>query len=404
METWLTYIAALLMAEATAFTFASSGTLASTMANLTGWLGGIAAYVFAPLAFMTFASGIASLGKDRLEGKTIRSTVLWAVLTTALLSAIAAAVTVLFPQAFPVSSTAGGQVGPLMESYKASFDAFKAVSTVSRIFIPVVLLAWMLGAALKPSADVIRPAYTVMNSWSEVMYRIQRTATFFGGFFVYIAGTSVFLNIWQEKTIAAAPALFATIGAAALAVILVVLPLLYAIFTGFKRNPYGIIGRSIASLATGFVSSNIYASALVNESVSRSNLGVQKRFSSTVVPLSIIITRGGTAFVSILSTVTLLKTLGAELNLVSLAAVAAMIAVFSFTSSLSAGFEIFAVSMAALKVLKVETYGAEACLVALLPFLNGVAVMLDSLLANMAASIASVRSRTDAKIPLKETI
>lgn len=392
------------MAGATAYTFSSSTPLLKMMSAATSFLTGVAALLFLVVSFVTIASGTASLRKNRLGGRTVRITIFWAVVTTLILSMLGVILANGIPQIFPVSSSAGGNYTEVLNSFTSSIDALDAGSIIGKFFLPLVFAAFILGAALTPSSDVIRPAYTVMNSFSEAVYRIQRTAAYFGAFYVYVAGTAFFLNIWQEKTAFVSPEPFVALALSVLLVIMVVLPLLYAIFTGFRKNPYGVVGRGLAGLLTAFLSSNIYASSLMGESLSRSNMGIQKRISSTATPLSILIARGGTAFVSTLTTVTLLKTLGAEISTFALVILALTISGLSLVSSFFPGVEIAVVSVFAIRFLNINVYGAEAAIVALLPILNGFAIMIDVLISFMASAIVGARTKTDAKIPLKDTI
>ena len=392
------------MAGATAYTFSSSTPLLKMMSAATSFLTGVAALLFLVVSFVTIASGTASLRKNRLGGRTVRITIFWAVVTTLILSMLGVILANGIPQIFPVSSSAGGNYTEVLNSFTSSTDALDSGSIIGKFFLPLVFAAFILGAALTPSSDVIRPAYTVMNSFSEAVYRIQRTAAYFGAFYVYVAGTAFFLNIWQEKTAFVSPKPFVALALSVLLVIMVVLPLLYAIFTGFRKNPYGVIGRGLAGLLTAFLSSNIYASSLMGESLSRSNMGIQKRISSTATPLSILIARGGTAFVSTLTTVTLLKTLGAEISTFALVILALTISGLSLVSSFFPGVEIAVVSVFAIRFLNINVYGAEAAIVALLPILNGFAIMIDVLISFMASAIVGARTKTDAKIPLKDTI
>ena len=392
------------MAGATAYTFSSSTPLLKMMSAATSFLTGVAALLFLVVSFVTIASGTASLRKNRLGGRTVRITIFWAVVTTLILSMLGVILANGIPQIFPVSSSAGGNYTEVLSSFTSSTDALDSGSIIGKFFRPLVFAAFILGAALTPSSDVIRPAYTVMNSFSEAVYRIQRTAAYFGASYVYVAGTAFFLNIWQEKTAFVSPEPFVALALSVLLVIMVVLPLLYAIFTGFRKNPYGVVGRGLAGLLTAFLSSNIYASSLMGESLSRSNMGIQKRISSTATPLSILIARGGTAFVSTLTTVTLLKTLGAEISTFALVILALTISGLSLVSSFFPGVEIAVVSVFAIRFLNINVYGAEAAIVALLPILNGFAVMIDVLISFMASAIVGARTKTDAKIPLKDTI
>lgn len=392
------------MAGATAYTFSSSTPLLKMMSAATSFLTGVAALLFLVVSFVTIASGTASLRKNRLGGRTVRITIFWAVVTTLILSMLGVILANGIPQIFPVSSSAGGNYTEVLSSFTSSTDALDSGSIIGKFFLPLVFAAFILGAALTPSSDVIRPAYTVMNSFSEAVYRIQRTAAYFGAFYVYVAGTAFFLNIWQEKTAFVSPEPFVALALSVLLVIMVVLPLIYAIFTGFRKNPYGVVGRGLAGLLTAFLSSNIYASSLMGESLSRSNMGIQKRISSTATPLSILIARGGTAFVSTLTTVTLLKTLGAEISTFALVILALTISGLSLVSFFFPGVEIAVVSVFAIRFLNINVYGAEAAIVALLPILNGFAVMIDVLISFMASAIVGARTKTDAKIPLKDTI
>lgn len=392
------------MAGATAYTFSSSTPLLKMMSAATSFLTGVAALLFLVVSFVTIASGTASLRKNRLGGRTVRITIFWAVVTTLILSMLGVILANGLPQIFPVSSSAGGNYTEVLSSFTSSIDALDSGSIIGKFFLPLVFAAFILGAALTPSSDVIRPAYTVMNSFSEAVYRIQRTAAYFGAFYVYVAGTAFFLNIWQEKTAFVSPEPFVALALSVLLVIMVVLPLIYAIFTGFRKNPYGVVGRGLAGLLTAFLSSNIYASSLMGESLSRSNMGIQKRISSTATPLSILIARGGTAFVSTLTTVTLLKTLGAEISTFALVILALTISGLSLVSSFFPGVEIAVVSVFAIRFLNINVYGAEAAIVALLPILNGFAIMIDVLISFMASAIVGARTKTDAKIPLKDTI
>ena len=375
------------MAGATAYTFSSSTPLLKMMSAATSFLTGVAALLFLVVSFVTIASGTASLRKNRLGGRTVRITIFWAVVTTLILSMLGVILANGIPQIFPVSSSAGGNYTEVLSSFTSSIDALDAGSIIGKFFLPLVFAAFILGAALTPSSDVIRPAYTVMNSFSEAVYRIQRTAAYFGAFYVYVAGTAFFLNIWQEKTAFVSPEPFVALALSVLLVIMVVLPLIYAIFTGFRKNPYGVVGRGLAGLLTAFLSSNIYASSLMGESLSRSNMGIQKRISSTATPLSILIARGGTAFVSTLTTVTLLKTLGAEISTFALVILALTISSLSLVSFFFPGVEIAVVSVFAIRFLNINVYGAEAAIVALLPILNGFAVMIDVLISFMASAI-----------------
>ncbi len=404
MKTWLTYLAAVLMAGATAFAFPSSTVFLSLMERLTAALTNVAIFLFIPISFITLASAVASLKKDKIGGKTVGVNIAWAVVTSLVLAVSAVVLFTFRPLSFPVTSTSGGKSLELFSSYSSKLDILGTNSFLSSYFLPLVFFALICGAALKPSSDIIKPAYTVMNSFSEVMFRIEKTITYFGALYVYVAASSFFVGQWQEKTILNSPSFFLTLLISSVGIIVVIIPLLYAFFTLFKKNPYTVLARSLSSLFFAFFSGNIYASALQTEAVERTNLGVQKRIVNFSVPFGIFFTRGGTAFVSTLTVLSLLSSLGGEITIETAAVIALVNIVLSTLSFLSAGSEVALVTMVLFKACNITVYGAEAAVFAVLPFLNGIAAVLDITLISAVTNIIARKTRTDIMVPARDVI
>lgn len=404
MATWLTYLAALLMAGATALTFSSSTVFLNIMSSLTSLMTNIGLFLFIPITFVTFMAGTASLKKDRIGGKTVRINIVWALITSLILAISAVLLTSKLSLSLPVTASTGGNYVELFSSYSEKADPIGTLSLINSIYPIVIVLAFVFGCALTPSSDIIRPAYAVINSFSEVMYRIERTVTYFGSIYVYIASTSFFLSLWQEKTAFVSPSFFLYLLGATAILVLVVLPLLFGIFTGFRKNPYGIIGKGLSSLIFAFMSGNIYLTEFQSAAINRNSLGVQKRIVSTTLPLGVFITRGGTCFVSTVTVLSLLRALNADVSVTAAAVIALTSFILSFTSFMSASSEVAFISFLVLKMLNINVYGAEAMLISILPFLNGLAVLLDTLLINMASSIVAKRTKTDITVPVRDAI
>ncbi len=404
MKTWLTYLAALLLAGATAFAFPYSTGLLNAMNFLTSLFISVSIFLFIPISFITFTSGVASLRKDRALGKTVGSNILWSLVTSAVLALLAVLHVKIFSSSIPVTSSAGGDYVSLYNEFVSSYDITGIVTAMSTIYLPLLLSAVVFGLALTPSSDIIRPAYTVINSLSEAMYRIERAFSNFGALFVYVAGTAFFINLWQEKTAFVSPSFFLDILISAMAVIIVVLPLLYLIFTGFKKNPYQVIGRTMSSLILAFISGNIYTAGLQNETIVRTNTGVQKRIVSVSTPLGILITRGGTCFVSTISVLSILGALNAKVTVTVAILIALTVVCLSFISFMSAGSETAVIAILLFKVMNINVYGAEAALISVIPFLNGVATLLDVMLISFASNIEARKTRTDITVPAGDVI
>lgn len=414
MKTWITYLASVLMGFATCLIFGDSTIATGIFSSITTFLVNLGIFLFIPLTVITFASGIASLRKDKLGAKTTIVAVVWAAASTLVLSIIAAIAFYFMPVKFPVSSSAGSDAAIFSTIFNSATsyalnglypsNPFLTLATTSYYILPLLIISWILGVSLKPSADIIRPAYTVMNSFSEVMYRIVRTVSAYGFILVYAGSSYLFLALYQEKTILVSPEFVKLFLAASLVALLVVIPLLYAIFTGFKRNPYWVLGRSFSSIATGLFTGNILASSLISEGVSRHNLGVQKRIASTATPLFILIGRGGTALVSTLSVLALLKAVGAEMSLSSTILISLALSLTSLLSSIASGYELLIVIYSALKLTNISLYGAEATIIALLPLLSGIAIALDVAICHFGNALAAYSTRTDVKIPYRDIL
>ena len=415
MKTWITYIAALLMGLATALIFGDDPSALSVLSAASSFIVNLGVCIAIPVIAMTFASGTASLGKDRKGCRAAAASVLWTAATTIALSLAAVAVSAAIPTPFPVTSTAGNPQGMLSGhvSYMLSSslsavyprNAFLTLASATYFIVPAIIVSWVFGLALRPSSDIIRPAYTVMNSFSEVMYRVSRTYSVYGFFIVFVASASMFTDIYQEKTLFAAPGYAILLSAAAAAAVLGVLPLLFAVFTGFRKNPYRVLCRAIAPMLMGLSSSSLIAAIPLSESVSRNSLGVQKRASSVTVPLLSVIGKGGSAFISVLVLLPLYQaTTGTIPSLAVIAATAGAAALISFISSASAGTEIVLITVLSLEMLGINLYGAENAVIALIPVLGGLGTMIDALVTAYGSCIAASAMETDIEVPYRDTI
>ena len=415
MKTWITYIAAILMGLATALLFGDAAYASGILSALSSFLVSLGTFITIPVIVFTLPSGIASLAKNRKGGRTALAVILWSIAAAILLSAAAAIIYAINPVQFPVTSTAGSAPGALSNhvSYMLSasgsslypMNAFWSIATATYFIVPVLIISWILGLAIKPSADIIRPAYTVMNSFAEVMYRVSRTYTVYGFFLAYIASASLFIDVYQEKTLFAAPG-YAKLMAIVFAIsVLIILPLLFGIFTRFKKNPYRILYRSAAAVIAGFATGNIVTTIPMNESIARQNNGIQKRVASSAIPFFAVIGRGGSAAMAVISILPLFQaTTGSMPEAAVIAIIAGTAALISLASSAAIGTEIALITVLSLNIHGINLYGAENALIAILPLLGGFATALDAYSAALGSAVAASFIDTDTDIPYNDII
>ena len=213
------------------------------------------------------------------------------------------------------------------------------------------------------------------------------------------------LEIYQEKTLFAAPRYATLLAIGVFITIFFVLPLLYGVFTLFRKNPYKMLLRSVSTLLFSFSSSNTIAAIPLAESISRQNLGVQKRISSVSIPLMTIIGKGGSAFVSIIVLLSLYQATTGEIpgtEVIVYTALTAMLV--SFISSTSLGTETALITVLTLNILGINLYGAENAIVAFMPLLSGIGSLIDTAIAMLGASVVSSAAGTDIEVPYRDTI
>ncbi|WP_320129051.1 cation:dicarboxylate symporter family transporter [uncultured Sphaerochaeta sp.] len=397
MKTWITYLAATALGLAATLLFGDIAAFRQAMYTITALLVQIGGFVLIPLVFFGFSSGIASLRKDEKGGIFTRTSITWSVLSTLLLALCGAFIFGLFPVAFPASSTAGSDPSVIKtvasQSLSTLFNSmlpinpFYSLSSAESFLLPVIVISCIFGYFLKPNVEIIRPAYVTMNSLSETMFRLARSYAAVGHFFIFFASSYWFSRLQDEGTVFVASRLLILLLASTVFVVLGVLPLLFALLTKFKVNPYRLLYRVLAPAIAGLFSGSIFFTSPMTISLSRHNLGCQKRVSATAVPLYTFIGRGGSAMIAAASICSLLyATSGSMPSLKIVLFVGLASAGVSYASSLYLGYEVFFIAVIALKWLRIDLHGAEMTLIGLMPLLNGLGVLVDSFIAALGTS------------------
>lgn len=415
MKTWITYLAAAAMGLAATLLFGETAAFQQLMYIISSMLVQFGGLILFPLVFIGFTAGTASLRKDAKGGLLAGTTVLWSLCTTFLLAVIGAVIFRLLPSAFPATSSAGANTsfvnsigtGSFSKVFSGIFqqNPFYTLAISDGFLLPVIFLAWILGYAIKPNVEVIRPAYVVINSFSEVMFRLAHIFTCIGYIFIAFFSASWFSMLWQDGTVFVAIPFMTTFLVSVAVVILLIIPFVYSCFTRFKRNPYRDLYRLLSPALAGLFSGNIFFAGPSLIACTRHNLGAQKRVAGTAIPLYTIIGRGGSALVATVSVCALLyAAMGGVPSWSVVLAVAAMCAVVSYGSSLHLGYEVVFISVVAIRLLNINLYGAEMTLLGLLPLLNGAGVLIDTLIGGLGASATCDIMGTAAPAPYKDIL
>ncbi len=383
-------MAAMMMGLAATLLFGESPVFAYYAAQVVSVVSSVGLFLYLPIAFFAMAAGVASLRKDGKGWTFSWTTLVWSIVTALLLSGAASVIFKLYPVLFPATSSAGAS------SFYHSIGFFFSNGSPAAITILLAsTAALILGYFLKPDADVIRPAYVVANSFSEVVFRYARALTSVCFVLIFMFSTVWFTKLLQDGTIFVAARFLTLILGGTLIALLAVLPLIYGIFTGFSRNPYRVIYRLTAPALMALFSGNSgYSWSLLSSTV-RQNVGVQKRIVGTAAPLYILLGRAGTSFIAVLVTSSLLYAATGSVPSYSIVLSFAMACCLTgFVSGLNPGMEILAVVIFSLKIFGIELHGGEAALLAFLPLLNGLGLMLDTVVSAMGMDVTATRMET----------
>ena len=421
MKTWLTYLAAAAMGLAFELTFKNSGFYLSFITFMADVVLKLGIFIVFPLAFFTMTSGTASLTRKKGQNSYVwLSTILWAAFTTLVLSVVAGLLFRVFPAAFPSTTTTPGDTQQASE-----LSAILANSTLSRLsaanplsvnsffnfikssdcLLPIILISLVFGYAIRPTSEIIRPAYITLNSISEVMFRLAKKVSqllWIGVFF--IAGVW-FHHLWTDATVFYAWRFVVLCCVIGFSMLFVVIPLIYAIMTGFRRNPYRQLVRLLSSGVASFFSVNYLFSQSTLYTDCRINLGIQKSVVSTALPLHSIMTKGGSALISSMCTCALIFTAnGVAPTALQTVTIAMACTLASFICSIHAGYEVVFITTYALGLLNVNVAGAQFAIIGMLPLINGMALMFDVILAGLGTSFTACHLNADCFITQRDNV
>jgi Na+/H+-dicarboxylate symporter len=354
-------------------------------------------YMLIPFVLISFTSGIATLRRSSQVLSSIALSAAWALAASLSLAALSGLISwKVFPARF--SGIAGPEtIGPITMTTLPEF--FRGiippnvlnVLSGSTAFLPVIILALLLGIAIKPDEEYIRPAFAVANSFSEAFYRLARIITE-----ILTLGLLFVSAVWFGRTLVldasfmkGSLSLLLLLGTVTAASVLLILPLLLVVM-GKNRRPYlWLFGLLAPALFSWFAGSS-YPSQPTLMLHTRYNLGAAKRVSSTSLPLLHIIGRSGTAMVSILIFTSLYSvSTGTSLPFSSLILAIVITVLFSLMSITAPGIELLFIVTMTGRLMSIDFSGNLALVLPLLPFFAGAAALVDTVAAGFGAGTVS---------------
>jgi aerobic C4-dicarboxylate transport protein len=277
--------------------------------SISSLLMSIGRYAIFPLVFFSLGIGTAELRQERRVVRVYFSAFKYLVLSTLLLIVIGTLSALVFPpERIPIPNAAGDlKPVSVMGGLDAIFprNLFTVFISDGSFLLPVMVLAFLLGANMDFDRQLTRPIVQIFDSVSRIFYHVN----------------SLVVEHFALALIAITSAMMVRISHADLGMykqilILLMVDLVLVVFgifpaclylLGVKSNPYrwlyACIGPALAGLFTG----DHYVSLGVLTKHGKENLGVPRMIGSAVYPLFSSLGRAGTAMVSAVSFILILR-------------------------------------------------------------------------------------------------
>jgi Na+/H+-dicarboxylate symporter len=356
------------------------------------------------------SAGVASLNLQRLSRRILLNAAGWILLISAAAALTAGFLASLIP-VIPFSEvTAAGTQSQMVVSQAEQVQAHitglleqRDITLLYRSFgllLPLIIVAAVLGYGITPTREVLRPAYSVINSFSEAMYSLlpglghllNVGLAFFSGLFLVRI-----LNIsgWGSIT-----SFLIYLGVTVLVFILLVIPLAAALFAR-EKHPYRLISALISPMILSFFSTSSLFALPATIQHTRVNLGTAKRVSSTTIPLFALLGRSGSLLISIFTLISFhVSVIGGPPALTTILMIAVTAAALSLCSYAFPGFEVLMITAGSAAVLDLASLheGHIMILLILYPIIQGSAAMIDTL--SYGVGSCSCADRNHARVPV----
>jgi Na+/H+-dicarboxylate symporter len=401
MKRWVLNVLAVLVGVTAGLFFMQDYRLFSLLENGVSSFLSLSIFITYTFVAVLAAAGTAGLNLQQLTGKLLRSVLLWA-----LIFSLAAVFTSGFlaslipPIDYSRLTSEGVQAQRFVQSAEVvrtqivgllSRENLAVLYTSFGLLLPIIIASVILGYGITPVREVIRPAYSVINSFSEVAYRllpgfthvINVSLAFFSGlFFVHVIN----LSGWTQISSFLIYFLITIV-----VFILLVIPLAAVLFAR-ERHPYRLISGLLSPMIIAFVSGSASFALPAALRHTRINLGTAKRVSSTSLPMLTLFGKGGSILVSMFLLVSFhVSVVGGAPAASSLIRISSAVLLFSLFSYAFPGFEVFMITVSSAYLLELVSFGesSTALLLMLYPIMQGTAAMIDTLGSGIGAACSA---------------
>ncbi|MGA2764890.1 MAG: cation:dicarboxylase symporter family transporter [Spirochaetia bacterium] len=278
--------------------------------SLSGVLIGVGRYVLFPFIFFSLGIGTSELRQEKRLGRVYLSSLKYLALSAGLLIVIGTLSVLVFPpERIPITIEADKAFQPVsvLQGIQAIFprNLFTVFFSSGDFLLPIMVLAFLLGVNLDFDRQLTRPIVQIFDSLSRIFYHLNSLVVeLFAIAMIAVTAAWVLhlahsdLGMYKQILIILA----VDVGLVAFGVFPGCLYLL-----GIKENPYRWLYASIGPAIAGLFSGDQYLSLGILTKHGKESLGVPRMVGSAVYPLFAVLGRAGTAMVSCVSFILILR-------------------------------------------------------------------------------------------------
>ena len=267
-------------------------------------------FMLIPVIFFGITVAIFKLRETKMLSKTIGITALVTVASTFLftLLGLIAVFAIRLPR-IPISVDRVSQITSLniQENILKLFPYSGFASLIDGVYLlPLVVLGILAGFGCTADKVVSKPTVTLFDSLSKVSYSIL--AFFIDIFSIGLIAVSCIwtIDFFQVAFTGLYTGLIIMIASLFILITVVIYPLILRLLCK-EYHPYRVLYASIAPIVAAFMSGNTNIALGVSLRISNESLGIKRKSSSVTLPLYSIFARGGSALITAVSFIIILK-------------------------------------------------------------------------------------------------
>ena len=278
--------------------------------SLSGLLVGIGRYVLFPFVFFSLGIGTSELRQEKRLVRVYLSGFKYLALSAALLVLIGTLSVLVFPpERIPITVEAEKAFASVsvMDGLRTIFprNLFSVIWGSGDFLLPLIVLAFLLGVNMDFDRQLTRPIVQIFDSMSRIFYHLNSLIVELFGFAMIVITAAWMMRV-SHADLAMYKQILIILAVDVGIVVFGVFPLgLYLL--GVKENPYrwlyAAMGPAIAGLFTG----DAYLSLGFLTKHGKESLGVPRMVGSAVYPLFAVLGRAGTAMISSVSFILILR-------------------------------------------------------------------------------------------------